>query len=270
MSIFDTILSSLRSLVGGGTTAESDTSGTKTTDSGGQVSVERERESNRESADASTEAAVKGTDPEADSDDDAVAAGTDAAASTGTLVDEAAGTEPAEAVVSPGESDAEESGVPDDAGESAEADEADAVEADEAESAEADEADAVEADGAESAEADEADAVEAADGTSTSEESGAAEASETADAEVADDESEAASEDDEGEASDEADAEAVDDDRAVDVIKGIGPAYASRLEEFGIETVGGLAAADATDVAEGIDVSESRVSGWIDRAHDEA
>jgi len=239
MSIFDTILSSLRSLVGGGTTAESDASGTNTTDSGGQVSVEHERESNRKSADASTEAAIKGADPEANSDDDAVAAETDATASTGTLVDEAAGTEPAEAVASPGESDAEGSGVPDDAGGSAEADEPDAVD-------------------------------EAADGTATSDESEGAEVDETANAEAAGDESEDVSENSETEASDEADTEAVNDDRAVDVIKGIGPAYAGRLEEVGIETVGGLAAADAEDVAEEIDVSESRVSDWIDRAHDEA
>jgi len=55
---------------------------------------------------------------------------------------------------------------------------------------------------------------------------------------------------------------------SVETITGIGPAYASRLEEFGIETVGELAAADAAEVAEGIDVSESRVSDWIERAND--
>ncbi|GGJ00727.1 hypothetical protein GCM10008995_08180 [Halobellus salinus] len=53
---------------------------------------------------------------------------------------------------------------------------------------------------------------------------------------------------------------------SVETIKGIGPAYAGRLEEFGIETVSELAAADAVEVADGIDVSESRVSDWIGRA----
>jgi predicted flap endonuclease-1-like 5' DNA nuclease len=54
----------------------------------------------------------------------------------------------------------------------------------------------------------------------------------------------------------------------VETITGIGPAYGGRLAECGIETVGELAAADAADVAEGIDVSESRVSDWVERAND--
>jgi predicted flap endonuclease-1-like 5' DNA nuclease len=54
----------------------------------------------------------------------------------------------------------------------------------------------------------------------------------------------------------------------VDVVKGIGPAYAERLADVGIETVGELAAADAADVAERITVSEKRVSRWIQRANE--
>lgn len=51
-----------------------------------------------------------------------------------------------------------------------------------------------------------------------------------------------------------------------EVLKGIGPAYARRLADAGIDTVAELAAADAEEVAEAIDVSEKRVSRWITRA----
>jgi predicted flap endonuclease-1-like 5' DNA nuclease len=57
-------------------------------------------------------------------------------------------------------------------------------------------------------------------------------------------------------------------DEPTETITGIGPAYAERLESIGIETVGELAAADAAEVADGIDVSESRVGDWIERARD--
>jgi predicted flap endonuclease-1-like 5' DNA nuclease len=53
---------------------------------------------------------------------------------------------------------------------------------------------------------------------------------------------------------------------AVDVIKGIGPTYAGRLSNAGIETVDDLAAADAAAVADSADVPEGRLEDWIERA----
>lgn len=55
-------------------------------------------------------------------------------------------------------------------------------------------------------------------------------------------------------------------DKAVDVIKGIGPTYADRLENAGIETVADLAAADAESVADSADVPRGRLDEWIERA----
>ncbi|TYT62875.1 helix-hairpin-helix domain-containing protein [Natrialba swarupiae] len=52
----------------------------------------------------------------------------------------------------------------------------------------------------------------------------------------------------------------------VDSIKGIGPAYADRLADAGVETVADLADADAGVLAEQTDISEKRLQGWIDRA----
>ena len=71
-----------------------------------------------------------------------------------------------------------------------------------------------------------------------------------------------------------AEADAKIDDTTVDgvegepttEIKGIGPAYADRLADAGVETVEELAAADAAALAEAADISETRLQGWIDRA----
>ncbi|MEF8818725.1 MAG: helix-hairpin-helix domain-containing protein [Haloferacaceae archaeon] len=54
----------------------------------------------------------------------------------------------------------------------------------------------------------------------------------------------------------------------VETVRGIGPAYAERLAAASVETVDDLAAADAADLAERIEVAESRVDRWIDRARD--
>jgi hypothetical protein len=223
MSILDTIRSSLRSILGGGEQSDSTQSDRSHTE--GQVSVERET---REAADASTESAIKGTDDAAESanaeaagdgdsadadadsgssdadadsdsadaeqtaDADAAAAGTDAAASTGALVDEEAGKEPAEVVTSPSD-DEREIGDDETAGDGTDAD------------------------------------TSASDGAAAS-----------------------------------------DDDRSVQTLKGIGPAYGERLGNAGIETVGDLAGADSERVAAEIDISEKRVTGWIERAREES
>jgi predicted flap endonuclease-1-like 5' DNA nuclease len=54
---------------------------------------------------------------------------------------------------------------------------------------------------------------------------------------------------------------------AVDVIKGIGPTYAGRLADAGVETVDDLAAADAADLAGRADVPQGRAENWIERAN---
>jgi polyhydroxyalkanoate synthase len=51
-------------------------------------------------------------------------------------------------------------------------------------------------------------------------------------------------------------------------IQGIGPAYADRLRNAGIDTAEELAEADGAAVGEEIDVSEDRVVEWIERAVD--
>jgi predicted flap endonuclease-1-like 5' DNA nuclease len=50
------------------------------------------------------------------------------------------------------------------------------------------------------------------------------------------------------------------------VIKGIGPAYADRLEAAGIDSIADLAAADPGEIGAEIDVSPKRVGRWIERA----
>lgn len=56
------------------------------------------------------------------------------------------------------------------------------------------------------------------------------------------------------------------DDTPLTAIKGIGPAYAERLESAGVGTVGELAGADADALADATDISAKRIQGWIDRA----
>ncbi|WP_262176069.1 helix-hairpin-helix domain-containing protein [Haloarcula laminariae] len=50
-------------------------------------------------------------------------------------------------------------------------------------------------------------------------------------------------------------------------LNGIGPAYGDRLAGAGIDTVGELADADAADLADRIELGESRVAGWIEQAN---
>ncbi|PSP78146.1 class III poly(R)-hydroxyalkanoic acid synthase subunit PhaC [Halobacteriales archaeon QS_1_68_20] len=51
-------------------------------------------------------------------------------------------------------------------------------------------------------------------------------------------------------------------------LEGIGPAYAERLRDAGVETVADLADADPVDLAGATGVGESRVRTWIQRAGD--
>jgi len=78
-------------------------------------------------------------------------------------------------------------------------------------------------------------------------------------------EAEAEAEADDAEAEPEAEPE-VGTDESVDAIQGIGPAYAERLREAGIETVGDLRGADVTDLAEETGLSEKRLGRWVERA----
>lgn len=55
---------------------------------------------------------------------------------------------------------------------------------------------------------------------------------------------------------------------ALEQIDGIGPAYAERLSDAGIQSVSALATADAESLSEEIDVSPSRIQKWIDQAGD--
>ena len=52
----------------------------------------------------------------------------------------------------------------------------------------------------------------------------------------------------------------------VERVDGIGPGYADRLAEAGIDDLEALAAADASDIAERIDVSASRIEDWQEQA----
>ena len=63
-------------------------------------------------------------------------------------------------------------------------------------------------------------------------------------------------------------ADVEDADEPVDTVKGIGPAYADRLRDAGVETVGDLAAADPEDLADQVDLSAKRVGRWVDSAND--
>ncbi|WP_122089706.1 helix-hairpin-helix domain-containing protein [Halalkalicoccus subterraneus] len=49
-------------------------------------------------------------------------------------------------------------------------------------------------------------------------------------------------------------------------IKGIGPSYATKLSDSGVDSPADLAAADAGELSESTGLSEKRLQGWIDRA----
>jgi predicted flap endonuclease-1-like 5' DNA nuclease len=193
------------------------------------VTVERDT---RAEPDAETERAVKESEP--------AATETDAAASTGSTVDETAegaeAAEPAEAA-GPEPSDMStdvESAAPEARDEPIE--DAEELTPDEAEAAAAE---------------------EPADADEKTDEAEAAAAEEAADA---DEETEEAAEE-----ADEATAES-DASQPVENVKGIGPAYAERLAEAGVHTIADLAAADAAELAEQTSLSEKRITRWVERA----
>ncbi|MFB6137554.1 MAG: helix-hairpin-helix domain-containing protein [Halobacteriaceae archaeon] len=51
-------------------------------------------------------------------------------------------------------------------------------------------------------------------------------------------------------------------------VTGIGPAYADRLQDAGVDDVAALAERDPGPLAEEIDVPEGQVSDWVDQARD--
>ncbi len=73
----------------------------------------------------------------------------------------------------------------------------------------------------------------------------------------------------EAEGDDEAETDAEDGQNApVDSVSGIGPAYADRLADIGVETVAELLEADASELAEATDLSEKRIRRWQERAEE--
>lgn len=56
------------------------------------------------------------------------------------------------------------------------------------------------------------------------------------------------------------------DARPLEDVKGIGPAYAERLQNAGVENTAELAVADPAKIARETDLSTKRIEGWIDRA----
>ncbi|QLH80277.1 helix-hairpin-helix domain-containing protein [Halosimplex pelagicum] len=55
-------------------------------------------------------------------------------------------------------------------------------------------------------------------------------------------------------------------DAELEDIKGIGPTYAERLREAGVDGVAGLAESDAAALADETDIAESRVENWVEQA----
>ena len=87
---------------------------------------------------------------------------------------------------------------------------------------------------------------------------------EAADAVDAESETETAEDDSAADAS-EADESAATDAEPVETISGIGPTYAERLAEAGIETTADVAETDPAELAEIAETSESRAEEWVEQ-----
>ena len=70
------------------------------------------------------------------------------------------------------------------------------------------------------------------------------------------------------EAEPDAETEATGSDESPDVLNGIGPAYAERLADAGVDTVADLADADAAALADETGLGEGRIANWIEQAND--
>lgn len=108
--------------------------------------------------------------------------------------------------------------------------------------------------------------------TATDEDETATDADETAGSDDAGPEAGATDDDVEAEPVDAADLEPkepADGGEPLESVSGIGPAYANRLNEAGLESVADLVAADPAAVAEATGISEKRIGRWIDRAAEE-
>jgi len=242
------LLTKLKSLLG----LDDDRSQVRRTDSG--VTIEREPEA---SPDAETESAVKGVDADAgESFDPTDEVETDEDAETGISTEDVTTAPAAESAES----------QTDDAAEPAEATQpsASAGQPAQTEGTEPEptpEADVEADDGTEASEVDE----DEADDESDADE----EVTDEADADeqvAADDEADETVEAEDG-ADEEADEQApVGEGEPLDDIKGIGSAYAERLNDAGVADVAELARADAEQLAAETGVSEKRIATWIDRA----
>jgi predicted flap endonuclease-1-like 5' DNA nuclease len=181
-------------------------------------------------ADHDPEAVADEGDESAGTTEDAAAAGTDAAASTGSMVDP--------------EPDADEAAEPAEVTTDVADDADDGVVIEEAE----------------------AETVETSDEPVVTDTSAEISEAEGGVAEDAESEADAGTDDTSESAEPEPD-DGTDASPSVDTLKGIGPAYADRLRSAGIETVAELSGADADALGDEIDVSPKRVARWIDRAN---
>ena len=244
------LLRKIKRLLGIGGQSEEDGAAGETS-----VTVERERGADEE-PDASSEAAVKGTDTVEEGDAETRTAADEEAAGTETAASADADAAEEEGGEEPVSTDTDASGSTEAIVDEGGATDESTVKAEPSEAAGPESEDVT-------TDVDDADTADAGDTAAEGETGGAASAAEEEreDAEAAEVEEET-----EDETAETAGEEEAGEDVPVETIRGIGPAYAERLADMGIDSVADLAAADPAEVAEETAVSESRVTRWIDRA----